>query len=268
MTRSVTILILTFFSHFAYSQCFDTNTVFNEGEQIRYTVSYNWGPVWVDAGLVTFEATKEKYHDKTAWHFKGTGKTFPSYDLLFKVRDYFDSWTDPETIKSISFKRYVYEGGYSLLNTLDFDYRQEIVFANTKTNKNPPRVDTLKLQPCAFDMLSAIYYTRTLDFSNVQPGLKQQVKVLIDDAYYDIYVRILGKEMVENKEGQKFHCIKFAAKMVQGTIFKGDEDVVVWVTDDGNKIPVYIEAKIIVGTIKAYLKDTKGLRHPMTSLVK
>ena len=56
--------------------------------------------------------------------------------------------------------------------------------------------------------------------------------------------------------------------MVQGTIFKGDEDVVVWVTDDGNKIPVYIEAKIIVGTIKAYLKDTKGLRHPMTSLVK
>ena len=56
--------------------------------------------------------------------------------------------------------------------------------------------------------------------------------------------------------------------MVQGTIFKGDEDVVVWVTDDGNRVPVYIEAKIIVGTIKAYLKSTKGLKNPVTALVK
>ena len=56
--------------------------------------------------------------------------------------------------------------------------------------------------------------------------------------------------------------------MVQGTIFKGNEDVLVWVTDDGNRIPVYIEAKIIVGTVKADLKDTKGLKNPVTSLVR
>ena len=49
---------------------------------------------------------------------------------------------------------------------------------------------------------------------------------------------------------------------------KADEDVVVWVTDDDNRIPVYIEAKILVGTVKAYLKETKGLRNPVTSIVK
>ena len=56
--------------------------------------------------------------------------------------------------------------------------------------------------------------------------------------------------------------------MVQGTIFRGEEDVLIWVTDDANKIPVYIEAKIIVGTVKVYLKGTKGLKNPVTSLVK
>jgi len=44
--------------------------------------------------------------------------------------------------------------------------------------------------------------------------------------------------------------------------------VLVWVTDDENRIPVYIEAKILVGTVKAYLKDVKGVRNPLTSLLK
>ena len=76
-------------------------------------------------------------------------------------------------------------------------------------------------------------------------------------------MRFLARETVEGLDGKRYKCIKFAAKMVQGTIFKGEEDVLVWVTDDGNKIPIYIEAKIIVGTVKAYLKDYKGLKNPV-----
>lgn len=245
------------------SQCFSNNEAFSDGEEIRYQVSYSWGPVWVDAGIVTFSAGMEDFNGKPSWHFKGTGKSFASYDFFFKVRDYFDSYTDPESLLSQSFQRYVYEGGYSLLNTLRFDYQNNKVFSSTKTNNNPPRFDTLPVQPCAFDMLSAIYYTRTLDFATANPGWKKNIKILIDDAYYDICVRVLGRETLEDPDGKQYRCIKFAAKMVQGTIFKGDEDVVVWVTDDSNKIPAYIEAKIIVGTVKAWLKDYKNLRNPV-----
>ncbi len=249
------------------AQCPTSNSVFGDGEKIRYTVSYNWGPVWVDAGMVTFSVTNELFRGKTSWHLKGTGKSFASYDLLFKVRDYFDSWVDPESFRSLDFRRNVYEGGYTLLNTLTFDYNGKKVIANTKSNNNPQRTDTLPMRPCAFDMLSAVYYTRTIDFSDLRPNTKTLVTVLIDDAYYDIYVRPMGKEIVESTDGKRYRCIKFAAKMVQGTIFKGEEDVLVWVTDDANKIPIYIEAKIIVGTVKAYLKDAKGLRNPMSSVV-
>jgi len=249
------------------AQCPTTNNVFADGEKIRYTVSYNWGPVWVDAGLVTFSVEKEPFRGKPAWHLKGTGKSFASYDLLFKVRDYFDAWVDPETFRSLDFRRNVYEGGYTLLNTLNFDYQGQKIFANTKTNNNPLRSDTLPLRSCAFDMLTAIYYTRTLDFNGMVAGQKRIVTVVIDDSYYDIYIRMLGREDAESADGKRYRCIKFAAKMIQGTIFKGDEDVVVWVTDDRNKVPVYIEAKIIVGTIKAYLKDTEGLRNPISSMI-
>jgi hypothetical protein len=250
------------------SQDFKTNSAFQEGEIITYEASYNWGPIWVDAGLVSFSVEKDKYLGKEAFHLKSTGRTYASYDLLFKVRDYFESWIDPETFKSYEFRRNIYEGGYSLLNTLRFDYPGNRIISNTKSNNNPQRTDTLKMLPVYYDMLSAVYYTRTMDLAGMQPDVKIPVCVIIDDAYYSIYLRYLGKEILETKDGIKYRCLKMAAKMVQGTIFRGEEDVLIWVTDDENKIPVYIEAKIIVGTVKAYLKSSKGLKNPVTSLVR
>lgn len=250
------------------SQNFSVNNAFQEGENITYEVAYNWGPIWVDAGLVTFSVEKDKYLGNEAFHLKSTGKTYASYDLLFKVRDYYESWIDPATFKSFEFRRQIYEGGYSLINTLRFDFPGHRVFSNTKSNNNPQRTDTLSLLPLVYDMLSAVYVTRTLDLANLKSDVKTPIWVIIDDCYYSIYIRSLGKEIIKTQDGVKYRCVKIAAKMVQGTIFRGEEDVLIWVTDDENKIPVYIEAKIIVGTVKAYLIGTKGLKNPATSLVK
>jgi len=266
--RSLLFFVYFFSVVHLQAQCITNNSVFQEGEEIIYTVSYNWGPVWVDAGLVTFSVTKENYFGKPAWHFKSTGKTFISYDILYKVRDYYDSWTDPETFRSLGFKRYIYEGGYSLINTMIFDYDRKKIISNTKSNNNPVRYDTLKFSPCTFDMLTAVYFTRSLDLAKMALNEKREVSLIIDDGLYNIYVRSLGKETVENTDGKKYRCNKFAAKMVEGTIFRGDEDVLVWVTDDANKVPIRIEAKIIIGTVKAYLKEAKGLRNPVEALIK
>lgn len=250
---------------FMEAQCFQGNNAFGDGEDIRYTVHYNWGPIWVDAGEVTFKAKLEKSGSKNLWHLTSSGKTFASYDVLFKVRDYYETWVDPETFRTVNFKRYIYEGGYSLVNTLFFDYNRNKIYSSTKSNNNPVRFDTIAVQPCTFDMLAAVYFTRTIDFRSLPLYEKRQVSVVIDEQTYNIFVRPMAKEVVENTDGRKFNCIKISAKMVQGTIFKGDEDVMVWITDDDNHIPIYIEAKILVGTVKAYLKEAKGLKNPMKS---
>jgi hypothetical protein len=250
------------------AQCFSANSTFGDGENVTFEVMYNWGPIWVNAGLVTFSAKKEILSGKETFHLKSTGKTYASYDFLFKVRDYYDSWIDPATFRSLSFQRMIYEGGYTLVNTIRFDQANQIAYSSTKSNNNPVRKDTLPSGPCAFDMLSAVYYTRTLDLRHLSPDLRIPVTVIVDDSLYHIYIRYIGKETLADQNGQKYRCIKFSAKMIEGTIFRGDEDVLVWVTDDENKIPVYIEAKILVGTVRAYLKEMTGVRNPVTSLVK
>ncbi len=247
-------------------QCYKGNSAFNAGEKISYEISYNWGPIWVDAGLVTFSIEKELFNGKDAWHLRSVGKTYSSYDFLFKVRDYYDSWVDPATFKFHEFRRMVYEGGYTVINNMRYDHKKELIYSTTKSNNNPVRFDTLKGNACAFDMVSAVYFVRTLDLSVLQKDIKTPVSVMIDDNIYNIYIRYLGKEIVEDKNGNRYNCVKFSARMVEGTIFRGDEDVIVWATDDSNKIPVYIEAKILIGTIKAYLKDVKGVKSPLKPL--
>ncbi len=267
--RSAFFISFSVLLHFSsIAQCFTANNVFGDRENITYEVSYNWGPIWIEAGLVTFAVNKEKYLGKDTWHLKSTGKTYSTYDYFFKVRDYYDSWIDPQTFHSIEFRRYIYEGNYNLLNTITFDPSRQTAISNTKTNNNPLRQDTIRLSKCIFDMLSSVYLTRTLNLSDLKPEARILVSVLIDDSVYKIEVRSLGKEVVENRDGQHYKCIKFTAKMVQGTIFRGNEDVLIWVTDDDNKIPVYIEAKIIVGSVKAYLIEAKGLKNPMKALIK
>ncbi len=266
--KKITILLVMLCPAWSQAQCYEGNKAFGEGEDISYTISYNWGPIWVDAGEVTFMTEMEKKQEKQFWHFTSTGKTFHSYDVLFKVRDYYETWVDAETFHTRNFKRYIYEGGYTLVNALNFDYEKKKIFSSTKSNNNPVRFDTIPIQPCSFDMLAAVYFTRTIDIAHIPMYQKRMVSVVIDDQVYNIYIRPLAKEVVENSDGKRYNCIKLSARMVEGTIFKGDEDVLVWITDDENHIPVYIEAKILVGTVKAYLKEAKGLKNPMKALLK
>ena len=84
---------------------------------------------------------------------------------------------------------------------------------------------------------------------------------------HDIYIRYLGKERIKNRDGRKFDCLKFKPLLVEGTIFESGEDMTVWVTDDQNRVPIIVEAKILIGSVKAVFVDAKGLRSPMTAEV-
>jgi hypothetical protein len=49
--------------------------------------------------------------------------------------------------------------------------------------------------------------------------------------------------------------------LVDGTIFKGGEDMTVWVSNDRNRIPILVEANVLVGAVKVYLKSAVGIRN-------
>ena len=249
-------------------QCNTDDYSFQIGEKINYEIAYNWGFIWVDAGKVYFKTDGIKHNDRSLFFFEAFGTTYHHYDWIFKVRDLYQSKVDQEGFRPIWFQKNIYEGGTEIFNQYDFDTVARQVSIHVQSPEKNIMAKTLNYDDCRFDVLSACYFARSIDYDNYLPGDKILVKIIIDDVFYETYIRYQGKETVKNRTGKKYRCIKLSALLVEGTIFKGGEDLVVWITDDQNKIPVKAESKLIIGSVKAYLTGYEGLKYPVESEVK
>lgn len=241
---------------------------FRSGERVEYEVSYNWKFVWINAGKVVFEVDSLQYGDKPAYHFKSTGRSLSTYDLFFKVRDKFESVADAGNFSPYWYKRKTREGSYRADNKYNFIYEDSIIISQTKNSHQPYRKDTLSLNSFVLDLQTAVYYARTLDFNNMKSGQKIPFRIIIDGKIYDLSGRYIGIENIENQDGRIYRCHKFAATLVGGTIFSSGEEVLVWVTDDQNHIPILVEASILVGSVKAYFTKGENIFHPMESIIR
>jgi len=121
--------------------------------------------------------------------------------------------------------------------------------------------DTVNISTCSFDVLTAVYVARNLDFTSYVINEPIPFSILIGNKLFDLKPRYLGMETISTREGATYDCIKFSVELVEGFIFKPGDEMYVWVTNDANRIPVLVEAQIRIGSVKAMLKSAKGLRN-------
>ena len=65
-----------------------------------------------------------------------------------------------------------------------------------------------------------------------------------------------------------FRCHKFVPVVQEGRVFKSEEDMNVWVTDDANKIPILLQSKILVGSVKMEISGYSNLVAPIAKVEK
>ena len=113
------------------------------------------------------------------------------------------------------------------------------------------------------DMLSSFFYARTLDYSKAKKGDVFTIWTFVDEEVWPLKIRYMGEDKV--KVGKTYYnALKFHPVTQKGRIFDKEEDVSFWVSNDGNKIPLMIEAKILIGAVKAELTNAEGLAHPLS----
>jgi hypothetical protein len=249
--------IFTFFEITKAQECSIRNRSWQSGELINYHVYYTFAGVYVFGGEANFSINLNSFNSKPAYYVRGEGKTNSFFDGIFKVRDKYESYIDTLSLQPYKFIRNIEEGNFKKFETVSFNHKSNV--AVTKSG-------TYRIPDCTQDVLSMIYYSRNIDFSKYNPGDKIPFSMFIDDQVYSLYIRYLGKEVVKTRYG-KFKAIKFKPLLIEGTIFKGGEEMTVWVTDDANKIPVRIESPITVGSIKVDMMGYSGLRYPLSSLI-
>ena len=238
--------------------CGIKNSTTQNGEEITYTIYYALAGAHVNAGSTTFSNMLEKLNGRTVYHTVGVGGSNVKYDWIYKVRDRYESYIDTATMQPLKFFRDVNEGSTKKMETVNFNHTN-----HTATNET----GTYKVPACIQDVLSMIYYARNIDFDKYKKGDKVPFQMFLENQVYDLYIRYQGKEEVKTKYG-KFNAIKFKVLLIPGTIFKGGEDMTVWVSDDENHTPVRIESQIMVGSIKVDMTSFKNLRYPLGNVVK
>jgi hypothetical protein len=227
---------------------------FDSGEWFKFRVHYGL----FNAGYATLEVQEATKNNKKVYHAIGKGYTTGMSRFFFKVEDNYESYFDKETGKPYQFVRKIDEGGYKKNQEGFFNQSDNKIFVKDYKNKSE---NTFLIPENTQDIVSTFYYLRnhpTID--KLKVGESVTVDMFFDNETTKFKLKFIGKEDLETKFGIVPTMI-FRPLVQSGRVFKEEESLTVWISDDDNKIPLSIKASLAVGSIKADLDAFKGLKY-------
>jgi len=252
--KNITLLISTFiiilFSSWHNNiEQYDSNikmqskNAFSFGEKLKFKISLGF----FEAGHAELEVVPYK-KNKAHYHVIGLGYSNSAVDWFFKIRDRYETIIDSSTLCPVEFIRSVEEGNASFKQNYIFNQNDNTVFDGEKNISTCKNIQ---------DMVSCYYYARNLNLKSLKKGQILTFPTFVDGETFDLKVKYLGKDNIKVEAG-KFKALKFCPVVQKGRIFKSEESLTVWISDDYNKTPLLVKAKIWVGSIRMELEEMNG----------
>jgi hypothetical protein len=225
------------------------NTPFGKGEVMEYRAHYGFLNAAVAKMII--DDSVFQVNGRPCYKIDIFGESVGMFDLMLRIRDNWGSYLDTAKVVPQRFWRKIREGKYRKFEIVDFDqnenYATVVKYDYKKKKWRDKTYYDIPLQ-CQ-DMVSGYYYLRTLDFSRLR---KRDIIVLngfFDDETYNFEIRYLGKENLKTDIGE-FRTHVFAPIMPKNSLFKGEDSIQFWLSDDENKIPLKIRANMFVGAVE------------------
>jgi len=216
-------------------------------EKLVYAASYNMSGLMTQLAQVTLETKPVQTSKKTFLHLGLVAETFSKWDYFFKIRDLYESYVDPGTLKPSLYKRNIFEGGYTKAEKYIFSSDGKSVSGTTRKRNQAEQKISFKKSTTSQDIVSLIYKLRTVDFRSFKKGQVISYVVVFDQKEFPVIVKYMGKENVFCGSLGLRECYKvsIAAKT---NVLRGADKNLIWITTDSKKIPVLIKFSIPVGT--------------------
>ena len=236
-------------------------SAFDTGELFKFKMSYSG---WMKAGNATLQIKEYVINEKPVYHVVGKGWTTGAIKWFFKVKDRYESYFDKQTGLPYKFIRDIDEGGHTKKLEIDFDQVNHKAHINDKKLKKRFIIET---KPNIQDMVSAYYYLRNrIVVDSLKPGDEIKTDMFFDKENFGFKLKYLGEEVIRTKFG-KVKTLKFRPYVMAGRVFKEEESLTLWVSNDKNRIPLRIKADLAIGSLRADLEAFKGLKHSFRILV-
>jgi hypothetical protein len=224
------------------------DAAFNIGEQFVFRINYGF----LSAGYATLEVKDAVINNKNVFHVIGKGYTTGVSRLFFKVSDTYESYIDKETGNPYQFVRKIDEGGYTKNQEGFFNQAENKVLVKDYKHNTEK---TFSVTKNAQDILSSFYYLRNYpNIDKMKPGEFVAIDMFFDDKITKFRLKFIGREDIRTKFGIISTMI-FKPLVQTGRVFKEEESLTIWISDDENRLPIRIKANLLVGSIKADLES-------------
>ena len=212
-------------------------------EDYRYAISL-WG---IPAGHATMQTEELVAEDgRPVRRLATTIRSNDFISVFFPVRNQVDSLVDPQTLlpRHLLFQRR--EGGRRERFDVTFDhvtYRVTVLKDGTSSVHSIP--------PGTHDPLSCLYFLRTMP--NLVPGSSVYLNIHHDRKNYKVEVKVEAVESISGPWGE-VEAIRLLAIMPFRGIFLNEGNIRIWVTNTPERVPVMMEARVIVGSATALIE--------------
>ena len=227
-------------------------STYKEGEKLSYKLRY--GMLSAANGILTVNKPNLEFSKKNVFQLSALGQTSAAFSFFHTVKNKYDSYVDKETYMPLLYIEDIEEGKYRRKEYATFNHQTRTVKGakGTFTNKSPQ----------TFDLLSAYYFSRNLDLSSLKSGDSFKIAYFLNDETAELKITYVGTEKVKTSLGV-IDCIKLNPEIKPGRIFKKDSKLYLWVTNDGNRIPVKAQVEVLIGSITMELTKAEGLKYEL-----
>lgn len=245
---------------------------FQGGEKLSYSISHSYVKNAAVIGVV-FQTTGTVIDGREAFRVQAAGKTLSGYRTFFDMNDTYETYLDAATLRPLRFASRLHENKYRFRADYIYDWTKNVVDTRYRKLSNPNETHkTMSLPKGAGDALALLYNLRNEDIASFKVGERRALRLVLDDTVRVITYRYMGRETKKIGRAGKFNTLKIVCSMatsadidVQGELFAEGSEFSLWLSDDKNKMPLYIESPIKFGRIIATLTKYEGLKHPLTS---
>ena len=235
---------------------------FQPGEEVEMKATIGF----IKAAEAQFKVSNIIYSlkDHPSYRLDLFARTTGIFDFISSVRDNWGSYYDTAQLVPHQFYRYIKEGRFRKNEILYFDHQQDSVKVAKlhKETRKPEKMEKHAVVGNVQDMLSAYYYLRCIDFDQLDVGTIITINTFFDDKEQPFRVKFLGREVLKTRLG-RVKALIFVPIKEKDKLFKENNTLRVWLSDDLNKIPLKLQAKIYVGYLRVEVNKVKGLRHKL-----
>lgn len=251
----------------ASAQCKYPNTAFNPGETLNYDLYFNWKFVWVKCGETHFSVRNSTYKGQKALRTDILFKSNKKCEKIFPMRDTLISYSTPELVP-LYFRKGAFEGKRYTVDEVWYSYTGGKT--QMKQMYRDPDGDilnhTTESDDCVNDMLNILLLARSRDYSKFKDGQRMNFTMVTGKRLSNQVLVFKGREKFKANDDHTYQCLVFS--LLNDKEKKEKELLRFYITDDANHLPIRIDFYLKFGVAKAYYREGKGIRNPMTSRLK